>query len=56
MENIIFRCDYSKKLVNNHIIHCLNLAEELVKRSCKIIFICRENHRDLTKLIFKVKV
>ena len=51
MKNIIFRCDYSKKLGEEHIIRCLSLAEELVKRACKIYFICRENDGDFTKLI-----
>ncbi|WP_052429735.1 UDP-2,4-diacetamido-2,4,6-trideoxy-beta-L-altropyranose hydrolase [Paenibacillus borealis] len=45
------RADSSAKLGVGHVMRCLALSEELIKRKQQVIFICRESNAYISKLI-----
>ncbi|WP_052770100.1 UDP-2,4-diacetamido-2,4,6-trideoxy-beta-L-altropyranose hydrolase [Paenibacillus sp. IHB B 3415] len=45
------RADASAKLGVGHVMRCLALSEELIKREQQVIFICRESNALISKLI-----
>ncbi len=48
---IVFRVDASLQIGSGHIMRCLTLADELVRRGADIIFVCRERLGNLINLI-----
>ena len=51
--NIVFRVDSSIKIGSGHLVRCINLAKELIKKNISISFLSRAHVGNLNELVKK---